>query len=266
MDKNIPDKNTLFVLYVGTGDLSPVLDSGNGFELAVCGDPDKSPVLTQRPDIVLMDPFLRGTGGPLDKGLAVKWLKAFKGKPFRFPPAFFIVVSPGTDMGEQASLMEAGFDDVIEQPVSPKVLRLRSRCHVEKTLVEQSLHSKDVAQEKLFGYLDRFKVELKKAKTDLRDEKNSLNVALKQVQEMTLERRRLKTGMAELKELLKQNMDGFGNIFYTLIQHKLEKTGATGSGSPGPLYSLPEKWALAEKVGGSPKSCYAARNRTSFSV
>jgi len=222
------DKNTLFVLYAGAGDLSSVLDSDSGFELAACGDPDRCPVLTRRPDIVLMDPFLRGTIGPLEKGLAVKWLKAFKAKPFRFPPAFFIVVSPGTDMDDQLSLMEAGFDDIIEWPISPRMLGLRSRCLVKKTLVEQNLHSKDVAQEKLFGYLDRFKVELKKAKTDLRDEKNSLNTALKQIQEMTLERRRLKTGNAELKKLLKQNMDGFGKIFYTLIQHKLEKNRGHG--------------------------------------
>ncbi len=221
------ESSPLFVLYAGTRNLALVFDSVVGIELKACEDPDRCPVLTRRPDIILMDPPPI-PGDKMNTSLALQWLKAFKAIRFRFSPAFFTVVCPEIDMDEEMDLMESGFDDVVKWPVSPRVLEVKSRCHVKKTLMEQSLQSNQAALEKAFGYLDRFKGELGRLKKDLRDEKDSLNTALKQVQQMTLERRRLKTCEATLKDVLGRNMDGFGNILHTLIQHQVEKDRGHG--------------------------------------
>ncbi len=217
-----------FVLYAGPRDIAAVCEVDDGFELMSCDAPDRCPELNRRPDLILMDPPLRSGGGAMDKHLALKWLGAFKARPFRFPPAFFSVVPKGTGMDVQVDLMEQGLDDVIEWPVSPRTLKLKSRCYVEKNVLQQSMDSKQASLDKAFGYLDRFKLELGQVKKDLADEKNSLNAALKQIQEMTRERHRLKTGSAALKKDSRRNLTGFKNILYTLIQHRVEKNRGHG--------------------------------------
>lgn len=236
----------LFVLYAGTRDLAGFFESVVGIEIKTCEDPDSCTEWVRRPDIILMDPP-HVPGDKMDTSLALKWLGAFKAIRFRFSPAFFIVVSPGMDMEKKMDLMESGFDDVVDWPVSPRALQVKSGCYVEKTFMQQSLHSKQAALEKAFGYLDRFKGELGKLKKDLRDEKDSLNTALKQVQQMTLERRRLKTWGAAFKDALGLNMDGFGNILYTLIQHQVEKDRGHGERVAKTALFIAKEMGVGEK-------------------
>jgi len=77
--------------------------------------------------------------------------------------------------------------------------------------------------EKTISYLDKFKDELKEVKIELFEEKTTLNNALKQINQMTIERKRLKKGLKKVKKALLDNMDGFSDVLSNLITIKVEK-------------------------------------------
>ncbi|WDP88982.1 MAG: hypothetical protein HUN04_04235 [Desulfobacter sp.] len=222
MDRPVP-----FILYIGQRAGQLEFPQGE-WEVAVCQGPEDIPDVTRRPDIFLMDPFAGPSEGGCDMPLAREWLGTVSALPHKYPPAVFAVLPAHCGVEERVALMAAGFDDAVEWPVSHHLLRHLSRCHTEKNRIAQDLDAKQEALDRSFAYLDRFKGELKKTKTELGEERNSLNAALKQVQQMTLERRRLKAGETDLKRLLKENMEGFGNILHTLIQHRVEENRGHG--------------------------------------
>ncbi|HCY84487.1 MAG TPA: hypothetical protein DHV36_05065, partial [Desulfobacteraceae bacterium] len=150
------------------------------------------------------------------------WLNRFPKKRFRFPPAIFVIVPEGATDEFRVSLMEEGFDEAVGWPLTPREFAVRSRVYIRQTQMAQKHHADSESLARAFGYLDRFKNEVRQLKADLMEEKTSLNAALKQIQQMTAERGRLKDDLAGLKQQLAKNMQGFGRILYTLIQKRIE--------------------------------------------
>ncbi len=218
------DRSSFSLLYIGPNDRKKHLN----FPLAewaveVFEQPGDVCALTVRPDIVLMDPFAHCADGALaDVALAGKWLAQVKSVFMKYPPPVCAVIPPGCGQDIRADLMELGLDDGLQWPVSRRMLRAMVRQYGRNTRMAQALDSKQAALDKSFAYLDRFKQELKTAKKELATERKSLNAALKQNQEMILERRRMTSCQADLKKSLEVNMDGFGRILHTLIEHRVE--------------------------------------------
>ncbi len=223
MDGTPMDSTPISILYIGSRLPEDEFSKGAGIVLETCSE--VSAVATQRPDIVLMDPFSIGSNW---LATATEWLDAFKEKSFRFLPAFFIIVPPDTDQKTHLDLMDAGFDETVEWPVSIRGFRLRADIYLKKNQIEQKLYSGESSLARAFDYLDRFKLELKQLKTELMEEKNSLNAALKQIQQMTGERRRLKENLAGFKGNMTLNMEGFGQILYNLIRRRVETNQGHG--------------------------------------
>ncbi|MDD9304477.1 MAG: HD domain-containing protein [Desulfobacter sp.] len=221
------DKRPVFVFYIGprgkdllSGDKQFSVSSGQG--------PADFAGLIQPPDLILLDPFSTESGPGLDPEIGLEWKKGLDPDQCRsFPPLFAIVPE---DSGKQVrlDLMASGFDQILDWPISGQEIKLKIRVYREKYQMEKQLVSKKDALAKSFEYLDRFKAELKRTKTELMEERTSLNTALKQIQQMTLERGRLKSGAAQLKTALKQNVDGFGRLLQTLVTRRVEKNRGHG--------------------------------------
>ncbi len=221
---NIQSKSIL--LYVGSRSVDDLCSLENGFVVESLPDPASVASVEKRPDIILMDPFGSGSLPKDQNRVAKQWIQDFESKSFRFKPALFLILDsvPGAlfDLESRLDLLEGGVDEIISWPISSRELRVKADIYIEKNNIEQKQYSGEQALAKAFQYLDRFKRELKVLKKELVEEKSSLNSALKQIQEMTGERQRLKTRQAALSENLDQNMDGFGKILSTLIRTRVE--------------------------------------------
>ncbi|MCG8617816.1 MAG: hypothetical protein MI802_16490, partial [Desulfobacterales bacterium] len=133
-----------------------------------------------------------------------------------------VIVPDGATDAFRLDMMEAGFDEAVAWPLTPRGVTVRSRVYIRQTLVAQKHHADTASLTRSFEYLDRFKGEVSRLKTDLMEEKTGLNAALKQIQQMTAERGRLKDDLAGLKQQLAHNISGFGSILYTLIRKRVE--------------------------------------------
>ncbi len=216
----------LSILYVGSRSQEAFLPDGTGEILSCAETPQRAAALKQRPDIVLMDPFEDGEVVSTDK--ARSWFDAFASHTFKYAPAIFVMVPRETEKKIRMDLMASGADQVVDQLLCLDEIYLNARVFQEKIYLEQALSSKNTSLEKSFGYLDRFKGELKVVKEELFEDKRSLNTALKQIQQMAEERKRLKEGLAKAKKQLTSDMEGFGSILYTLIRQRVEKNRGHG--------------------------------------
>lgn len=221
------DKAKISLLYIGTRDIGGDVARDPDIILKTCRDIDCLPTAI-RPDIVLMDPFSGALDAPLDKEMARTWMRRLPRDRFRFPPAVFVIVSGAVPQETRLDFMEDGFDEVVSWPLTARMLNARTRVYAEKHLIAQKLHSDGESLARAFGYLDRFKTETAQLKNDLIEEKTSLNTALKQIQQMTAGRERLKDELTGLRQQLAANMEGFATLLYTLIRRRVEKNQGHG--------------------------------------
>ncbi len=218
------NRSPCFVLYIGPHDRAKCLDlTLPEWEIEVFEGPCGISALTRRPDIVLIDPFADSDdGSALDVARADNWMKQLTCMAISYPPPVCALVPEGTSQDIRVDLMDIGIDDGLQWPVSSRMLRAMVNLYGQKKSITQALDSKQAALDKSFAYLDRFKQEMGTAKKQLAAERKSLNAALKQNQQMILERRRMKSVQADLKTSLEENMDGFGKVLHTLIEHRVE--------------------------------------------
>lgn len=87
-----------------------------GMQVAVVGNPLQvmEPLLTERPDLVLMDLYMPGCSG-LELATVIRQQDAFMGIPIVF-------LSSETDIDRQMSGLSRGGDDFLEKPISPEHL------------------------------------------------------------------------------------------------------------------------------------------------
>jgi len=210
----------LSILYVGHRCPQNFASADPHLSLACVHTPDAIKSLKQRPDIVLMDPFVHDA--EVDPEKVRSWCDALDGHHFKFSLAVFVIVPEKTGKRVRLSLMALGADQVVDWPLDTQELEVKAKAAVDKLHLEQTLFFKTGSLEKSFGYLDRFKSELKEVKDELLEDKSNLNTALKQIQQMSEERRRLKQSLLDAKTQMTADMEGFSRILYALIRQRVE--------------------------------------------
>nr|WP_320191676.1 HD domain-containing phosphohydrolase [uncultured Desulfobacter sp.] len=210
----------LSILYVGSRCPQDITSEDSNFSLVCVNTPDAIKNLKQRPDIVLMDPFSHGPDVDLEK--VRPWFAKFHVNKFQFSPAVFVIVPEETQKSVRLSIMESGADHVVAWPLDTRELEIKAKGAIDKLHLEQTLFSKTGSLEKSFGYLDRFKRELKETKDELLEDKSNLNTALKQIHQMSQERKRLKKNLLDSKAQMAADVEGFSRILYTLIRQRVE--------------------------------------------
>lgn len=210
----------LSILYVGPRCPRDLASSDPHLSLACVNTPDAIKSMKQRPDIVLMDPF--GHDADIDPEKVRSWCDALGGHHFKFSLAVFVIVPEETGKHARLILMSFGADQVVDWPLDTQEIEVKAKGAVDKLHLEQTLFSKTGSLEKSFGYLDRFKSELKEVKDELLEDKSNLNTALKQIQQMSEERRRLKQSLLDIKTQMAADMEGFSRILYALIRQRVE--------------------------------------------
>ncbi|MCP3873208.1 MAG: HD domain-containing protein [Desulfobacteraceae bacterium] len=142
---------------------------------------------------------------------------------FKFKPAVFLSLSHYPDSENRLALMNKGCDDFLIRPFFVDEVRKKYGIYHQVKYAEQKIFSQEIKIEKSFSYLDKFKGELKEIKTELFEEKTTLNNALKQINQMTIERKRFKKEIKKSKKALLNTIDGFSNALSNLITIRVEK-------------------------------------------
>lgn len=210
----------LSILYVGLRSPQELISAASHLSLTCVNTPDAIKFQKQRSDVVLMDPFVHDD--EIDPKKVRSWFDSFRSHNFRFSPAVFVIVPEETKRSVRLSLMESGADQVVDWPLDAREIEIKAKGAIDKLHLEQTLFSKTGSLEKSFGYLDRFKKQLKGLKDELLEDKSNLNIALKQIQQMSEERRRLKQSLLDIRAQMAADMEGFGYILYTLIRQRVE--------------------------------------------
>ena len=235
----------LSILYVGARCPQNIASENSNLSLVCVNAPDAVENLKQRPDIVLMDPF--GHDADVDPEKVRSWFDTFRTHKFRFSPAFFVIVPEEIRKHDRLSIMELGADQVVDWPLDRREIEIKAKGPMDKLHFEQALFSKTASLEKSFGYLDRFKRELKGVKDELLEDKSNLNTALKQIHQMSQERRRLKQSVLDGKTQMALDLEGFGRILYTLIRQRVEMNRGHGERVGKIVCFIGTKMGLSQK-------------------
>ena len=221
------DKEFIPLLYIydsnTTEDLSKFSKS-NGFILQECDDFIKGhdQAKSKPPDLILIDVDINKSKA-FERGMKVL-LKI----QFNFKPAVFLILSEYPESKKRVKLMHQGCDDFLVKPFSAKEVQEKFTIYQQNKYLNQKNLIQNTKLEKTFGYLNKFKEELKITKTELYEERTTLNNALKQVNQMTQERRRIKKEIKKIKALFSHNMEGFSDLLSNLIQTRVEKNRGHG--------------------------------------
>ena len=193
-----------------------------GFVLEVCNDFKIAPELAKlkQPDLIIIQ---SDKGAPLDR-----LIKELSESVYNFKPAVFLSLAEYPVPDLRLKLIRDGIDDFLIRPFSVEEVKEKARIFLDKKNISQMNHVLNQKFEKTADYLKRFKQELKKTKTELYEERHSLNNALKQVNQMANERTRLKRDIKKIKETLDGNMEGFSEILCNLIKTRIEKNRGHG--------------------------------------
>jgi len=220
-DREILMDSPLSLLYIGQAALPEEIMADSAFQARSVGTPEEGGQVGQRPDVIVLVPEFRSDG--LEADTVRKWIGRVKPERFIFPPGIFCAVPASLPRKTRLEILAAGCDRILELPLLSGEIGLKAKQFAQNHVLAQQQHADSRALEKSFAYLDRFKFELKAVKTELMDEKTSLNAALKQIQEMTAERSRLKHTLKEAKKNLGENMAGFSRILVSLIRSRVEQ-------------------------------------------
>jgi len=147
---------------------------------------------------------------------------------FNFQPPVFLSLSEYPESEKRLELIRKGVNDFLIRPFSTEELKEKIKVYYQLKNLSQKLLIQDQKQTKTIAYLGKFKDELKETKTELFEERTTLNNAFKQVNQMTQERNRLKKEIKEIKKILLGNMEGFSDIFSHLIKTRIEKNRGHG--------------------------------------
>ncbi len=222
MDTMIKEYISIFYICdsMAREDLS-IFSKSNGVLLQTCDDfaLAKDQIASKRPDLILIET-------DMDKIEDLKAIFAFSEES---KTVIFSIVHAFPDSEKRIKLMDIGIDDILVQPLL--MSEIKGKYKVYQTL--DDLIQKDIAQEKKVKKgledLDKLNDEVKRVKEELYEERTTLNSALKQINQMTLERERLKKEKKIVRENLNENTQGFFDIFCQLIEIRVEKNRGHGA-------------------------------------
>jgi response regulator RpfG family c-di-GMP phosphodiesterase len=140
----------------------------------------------------------------------------------------FICIDSILDGDQRLSLFQSGVDEIFTPPVLPDELELKIKKYARIGNLVQEKKALEIKLDKAFQYLDKFKSELKQTKSELFEERTTLNSSLKQVQQMTRQRTGFKFQIKSLKEALAQNINGFTKVLIHLVTSRVETNRGHG--------------------------------------
>jgi response regulator RpfG family c-di-GMP phosphodiesterase len=221
------DKEFISLLYIYDSktceDLSK-FSRQNGFILRKCDDFKNAcdQAKLRHPDLVIIE-------SDMDKiQMDEKSIKELGKTEFNFKPAVFLSLSRYPQSEKRLNLMCLGYDDFLIRPFSIKEVKKKIKVYCQCKDSSQKILIRDIKLKKTFEYLNKFKDELKETKTELFEERTTLNNALKQVNQMTHERNRLKKEIKKIKTALLTNIEGFSDVLSSLIKTRIEKNRGHG--------------------------------------
>jgi len=222
------EKELIFLLYLYDGKTSEDLkrfSKQNGFIFKGCDDFGKTfhPAKLKQPDLIVIESNTEKIQA-FEQDI-VRQLSKIK---FNFKPAVLLSLSFYPESEERLKLMQMGYDDFLIRPFSTKEVKKKINIYYQHKNLSQKIQIQDKKLEKSFDYLNKFKHELKEIKTELFEERTTLNNALKQVNQMTLERNRLKKEIKKVKQALLSNIQGFSEVLSHLIKTRIEKNRGHG--------------------------------------
>ncbi|RLC04112.1 MAG: hypothetical protein DRH34_04635 [Deltaproteobacteria bacterium] len=196
----------------------------NGFVLQKCHDAATGcdQARLKQPDLILIDLDINKST------IFEREINVLFNIEFNFKPAVFRILSKIPGSKKRLELMHKGYDDFLIKPFLTQEVKEKFNIYHQLKHLNQKIINQDKKLEKSFNYLDKFKDELKKTKTELFEERATLNNALKQVNQMTHERNRIKKEIKEIRKILFDNIEGFGDLIYSLIETRIEKNRGHG--------------------------------------
>jgi len=203
---------------------SSIFSKSDGFVLQECESAQTGceQAKLNQPDLIIID-FCR------QKFLGFEnEVKAIFKIVFNFKPAVFCVLPEYPASEKRLAMLQQGIDDFLITPFSIQEVKKKFHVYHQLKHLKQNSLTQDRKLEKSFGYLDKFKKELGVTKSELFEERTTLNNALKQVNQMTHERNKIKKETKEIKKILSDNIDGFGDLIHELIEARIEKNRGHG--------------------------------------
>ncbi len=196
----------------------------NGFVLQKSDDFLKAcdKIKSKQPDLIIIDSEIK-TAQTFDKNIN----ELFKIE-FKYQPAIFLILPEYPKSEKRLELLYQGYDDFLVTPFSNREVKEKAKVYHKLKNSNQKIFTQNIKIKKAFEYLDKFKHDLKQTKTELYDERIMLNNVLKQVNQMTDERTRLKKEIKKIKKTLLDNIEGFGDILSSLIKAGVEKNRGHG--------------------------------------
>ncbi len=221
------DKEFISLLYIYDSKIREDLSKFsklNGFILKKCDDFQKGcdQARLNPPDLILIDSDIN------QSQVFEKGINKLSKIEFNFKPAVFLILSQYPDSEKRLKLMHKGCDDFLIKPFLTEEVNIKFNLYHQIKYLNQKILTQDRKLEKTFEYLNKFKNELKITKTEIFEERTTLNNALKQVNQMTHERKRIKKELKKSKKSLFDNMEGFFDLLSNLIQTRIEKNRGHG--------------------------------------
>jgi response regulator RpfG family c-di-GMP phosphodiesterase len=194
-----------------------------GFVLEICNDFEVASELAKlrQPDLILIE-------SDTEDAVRDRLIQKLSESEYNFKPAVFLSLAEYPSPALRLKFFREGVDNFLIRPFSTDEVKEKARIFMDKKNISQMNHALNQKLEKTTDYLKRFKQELKKNKTELYEERHSLNNALKQINQMANERTRLKRDIKNTKETLDGNMEGFAEILSSLIKTRIEKNRGHG--------------------------------------
>jgi response regulator RpfG family c-di-GMP phosphodiesterase len=222
-EKIIPELiSLLYIQDKGSAGEDKGFSKENGFVLEICDFQIAAELAKLRqPDLILIESD--NEDAPRDR-----LIKKLSESEYNFKPAVFLSLAEYPSPGLRLKFLREGVDDFLIRPFSTDEVKEKARIFIDKKNINQMNRVLNQKLEKTTAYLKRFKQELKKNKTELYEERHSLNNALKQVNQMANERTRLKRDVKTTKETLDGNVEGFAEILSNLIKTRIEKNRGHG--------------------------------------
>lgn len=208
----------LYVRGVKTTDLFERFQSSGAWRIDL--EPDPGAVYEKakfvNPDVILFDSPVE----PVDrlKELIAGLRRKGSGKSH----CLLLVLNADPGVEQRLRFFNAGFDDVFVAPVSTREIVYKIQAHLQKNDQHQSIRILEEKQAGLLSRLQTLEKEIHDTEKELTDEKDMLNSALKQINQMNRERDRINTELAGLTEQFRENAAGFSRLLSRVIELNIE--------------------------------------------
>ncbi len=162
-------------------------------------------------------------------------------------PGIFMVIPFPEHLQNYLAWTQSKADKILFPPLCPEQIKASAYVYLERRLLDQKCQALNDAQAKSTELLERFYKEVAALKQELLEEHKHLNQALKQVQALTQERKRMGREFAQMKKLWYQDQNGMEEILRTLVVKQVETNRGHGERTASIADFLARELGMDEK-------------------